>query len=260
MSIFLDIIDESNVRDRDSRHIFITGASGGIGQAIARQFANGKNRLSLLANRHPERLNKLVKELSETSTEVHVYQADIRSRQALAQVIKDADKLYGPVDVLINAAGIAQQKLFTDISEQDWQRMVDIHLSGTFFASQLVTAAMVRRQYGRIINISSMWGETGASMEVHYSAVKAGIIGFTKALAKELGPSGITVNCVTPGVIETEMNAGLTLDVLGSLKEETPVGRHGTPADVAAAVAFLASDDASFITGTILDVNGGFLT
>lgn len=258
MSLFLDIIGEET-RDAESRHIFITGASGGIGQAIAEKFATPTNKLSLLANRHPERLKKLTKKLEAAGCAVTVYQADIRSRRELAAVITAATKQSGPVDVLINAAGIAQQKLFTEISESDWQSMLDIHLTGTFNACQLVAPAMIRRHYGRIINISSMWGETGASMEVHYSAVKAGIIGFTKALAKELGPSGITVNCITPGVIETEMNAGLTLDVLGQLQDETPVGRHGQPADVAAAVYFLASEDASFITGTILDVNGGFL-
>lgn len=258
MTLFINWQEEEE-RDPMARHIFITGASGGIGQAIAKRFASKENKLSLLAHRHPERLNALVEELEASGCACRVYQADISSRVALAAVIEESRLAFGPVDVLVNSAGIAQQKLFTDITEADWQQMLGIHLTGTFNACQLVTPAMIRRRYGRIINISSMWGETGASMEVHYSAVKAGVIGFTKALAKELGPSGITVNCVTPGVIETEMNATLSHDVLGLLQEETPLGRHGQPMDVAAAVYFLASEEASFITGTVLDVNGGFL-
>lgn len=259
MTVFLNWPENEELRDPNSRHIFITGASGGIGQAIARRFASEGNKLSLLAHRHPERLNALVQDLEAVACEYRIFQADISLRSSLAAVIEEASLAFGPVDVLVNSAGIAQQKLFTDITETDWQQMLGIHLTGTFNTCQLVTPAMIRRRYGRIINISSMWGETGASMEVHYSAVKAGIIGFTKALAKELGPSAITVNCVTPGVIETEMNAELSLDVLGILQDETPLGRHGQPMDVAAAVYFLASDEASFITGTVLDVNGGYL-
>ena len=152
-------------------------------------------------------------------------------------------------------AGIAQQKLFTDLTEADWDTMLGTNLSGVFYACQCALKDMIPRQAGKIINISSMWGQVGASCEVHYSAAKAGVIGLTKALAKELGPSHITVNCVTPGVIETEMNG----EIIEGLKEETPLGRLGTPRDVAEMVRFLASHQADFITGQVFGVNGGFV-
>ncbi len=257
MSLFLN--EEDNYRP-EFCHIFITGASGGIGRAVAKRMAAPNVALSLLAMRHPDKLSDLETELESLGAKVLILQADISQREQLETVYRKATQCFGPPAVLINSAGIAQQKLFTEISREDWQKMLDVHLTGTFYASQMAARDMIRRHYGRIINISSMWGESGASMEVHYSTVKAGIIGFTKALAKELGPSGITVNCVTPGLIETDMNANLSEEVLSGLCNETPLGRQGQPMDVASAVAFLASDEASFITGSVLAVNGGYLT
>ena len=161
--------------------------------------------------------------------------------------------------MLVNNAGIAQQKLFTDLTLQDWERLFAVDVTGVFLCCRRALPGMIRRQQGVILNISSMWGQVGASCEVHYSAAKAAVIGLTKALAKEEGPSRIRVNCIAPGVIATEMNAHLTPEDMEDLREETPLLRIGTPADVARAAVFLASDQASFITGQVLGVNGGMV-
>ena len=160
--------------------------------------------------------------------------------------------------VLVNNAGIAQIKLFTDLTDAEWHRMIATNLDGVFYVTRAAARLMVRAQYGRIVNIGSMWGKCGASCEVHYSAAKAGVRGMTKALAKELGPSHITVNCIEPGVIETEMNAVLDDKTRQILCEETPLCRMGAPEEVADAVLFLASDSAAFITGQTLGVDGGY--
>ena len=164
----------------------------------------------------------------------------------------------GQVDVLINNAGVAQQKLFQDISDDDWRKMTGVNLDGVFYLTRALLPAMIRRQKGRIINISSMWGVVGASCEVHYSAAKAAVIGMTKALAKEVGPSGITVNCIAPGVIKTPMLDSFSEEDLQNLADETPVGRLGTGGDVANLALFLADDKADFITGQTVCVDGGF--
>ena len=165
----------------------------------------------------------------------------------------------GRVDVLVSNAGIAQQKLFTDITPEEWQRMLDVNLTGAFNLCQLALPGMIRRKAGRILTVSSMWGQTGGSCEVHYSAAKAGLIGLTKALAKEEGPSGITVNCVAPGVIDTDMMASFTAEDKAALAEETPVGRLGTAEEVAKLLLYLAGEDAGYITGQVFGVNGGLV-
>ena len=164
----------------------------------------------------------------------------------------------GGIDILINNAGIAQIKLFDTLTDEDWRRMIDTNLSGAFYVTRAAVKEMLKNHSGRIINIGSMWGKCGASCEVHYSASKAGLRGFTASLAKELGPSGITVNCIEPGVIATEMNAALDEETVSALCEETPVCRMGTPEDVVNAVDFFASDASSFITGQVLGVDGGY--
>ena len=156
-------------------------------------------------------------------------------------------------------AGIAQQKLFTDITPEEWQRMLDVNLTGAFNLCQLALPGMICRKAGRILTVSSMWGQTGGSCEVHYSAAKAGLIGLTKALAKEEGPSGITVNCVAPGVIDTDMMASFTAEDKAALAEETPVGRLGTAEEVAKLLLYLAGEDAGYITGQVFGVNGGLV-
>ncbi len=165
----------------------------------------------------------------------------------------------GSVDVLVNNAGISSQKLFTDITDDEWKRTIGVNLDGVFYCCRNALPYMIRQKSGAIINIGSMWGEVGASCEVHYSASKAGVIGLTKALAKEVAPSGVRVNCIAPGVVMTDMMSDFDDTTIEELKDETPLGRLGTPEDIAAAVLFLASDDASFITGQTLGVNGGFI-
>jgi 3-oxoacyl-[acyl-carrier protein] reductase len=184
--------------------------------------------------------------------------ADITDRGAVDAALQQVRAALGEVDVLVNCAGIGQIKLFTDLTDGDWHRMIDTHLSGAFYLCRALIPAMIRRGGGRIVNVGSMWGKTGASCEVHYSTAKAGLRGMTMALAKELGPSNITVNCVEPGLIDTEMNAALDEQTRSALCEETPLCRIGTPEDVAAAVAFFASEQASFITGQMLGVDGGY--
>ena len=164
------------------------------------------------------------------------------------------------MSVLVNNAGIAQQKLFTDLSDADWRRMMGVHLDGAFYCCRAALPAMIRARYGRILNIASMWGQVGGSCEVHYSAAKAGLIGLTKALAKEEGPSGITVNCIAPGVVDTDMMASFSAEDRAALADETPVCRLGNADEVAAAAVFLCSPAAGFITGQVLGVNGGLVT
>ncbi len=169
------------------------------------------------------------------------------------------DAELGSVGILVNNAGVAQQKLFTDISPSEWRDMMSVHLDGTFYCCREFLPAMIKRHSGAIINISSMWGQVGGSCEVHYSAAKAGVIGLTKALAKEVGPSGIRVNCVAPGVVRTDMLRDFSEEDLQILADDTPLMRLGTPEDIAETVAFLASVKASYITGQIIAPNGGYV-
>ena len=236
----------------------ITGASKGIGAATAIMFAQNGYDVIINYCSSAESAILLEKSLKENGFSALSYMADVSKSNDVKRMVNDVIERYGKIDVLINNAGIAQQKLFTDITDEDWERMVSINLTGTFNCCRAVIPHMVSRKSGSIINTSSIWGMTGASCEVHYSAVKAGIIGMTKALAKELGPSGIRVNCVAPGVINTKMNSHLSIEDMAALVDETPLGRIGEPDDVATLITYLASEEASFITGQIIGANGGF--
>ena len=185
--------------------------------------------------------------------------AAVASRASCEVAFHTVEQAVGHVDVLVSNAGIAQQKLFTDITPEEWQHMLDVNLSGAYHLCQLALPGMIRRKAGRILTVSSMWGQTGGSCEVHYSAAKAGLIGLTKALAKEEGPSGITVNCVAPGVIDTDMMAAFTAEDKAALAEETPVGRLGSADEVAQLLVFLAGESAGYITGQVFGVNGGLV-
>lgn len=232
------------------RNIIVTGGSRGIGAAVVRRFAeNGDNVVFLY------RAN----DRAATEVGVPCIKGDIRDPEAVRKMISRAADYLGGINVLVNNAGIAQSALMSDISDADYNDMISTDLSGSFYCCRQAIPYFLRNHSGAIVNVSSMWGEVGASMEVHYSAAKAGLIGLTKALAKELGPSGIRVNCVTPGMIDTDMNKGYTKEDIAAIVDETPLMRIGKPEDVAEAVFFLASDKASFITGQVLGVNGGYV-
>lgn len=235
----------------------ITGAAKGIGAAIAVAFAKSGYKVVINYNKSEDRARQLCQILNDTyPCEAVCIQADVSTYDGAKKLISESLSAFGDIDVLVNNAGIAQQKLFTDITNDDWHNMINTNLSSVFYTSREVAPFMVSRKQGSIVNISSIWGETGGSCEVHYSAAKAGVIGLTKALAKELAPSGITVNCVCPGVIRTDMLNSFTADDLKALAEETPVMRLGTPKDVADAVLYLGTNS-GFVTGQVLGVNGG---
>lgn len=239
--------------------VLITGGSRGIGRAAAYAFAGAGYGVAVNYNNSAEKAAGLCRELEKFSVKALPFKADVSDKRAVEKMCAEIEKSMGGIDVLVNNAGIAEQALFTDITEEMWDRMFAVNVKGAYNCTQAVLPRMIREKCGRIVNISSMWGISGASCEVHYSASKAALIGFTKALAKEVGLSGITVNCVAPGVISTDMNGSLTPEVLAELKEETPLNRLGTPEDAANAILFLASEKAAFITGQILSVDGGFI-
>ena len=240
------------------RTVIITGASRGIGRACAELFA--KEGCNVVVNflTHEQKALELCGKLESLGACALPVQADVSERSGAKKIAESALGRFGTIDVLVNNAGIAQQKLFTDITDSDWQRMLSVNLTGVFNCCQAVLPTMIHNKSGRIVNISSVWGVHGASCEVHYSASKAAVIGLTKALAKEVGPSGILVNCVAPGVIDTDMNSALTDGDMAELRDETPLGRIGTPDEAARAIVFLSSEDASFVTGQVLGVGGGF--
>ena len=237
----------------------VTGASGGIGRAIALALASEGYAIAVHCHRNEPKARAVQDEIVALGGTAEVFVCDITDADAVDYMVNEICRTLGCVTVLVNNAGIAQQKLFTDLSVDEWQRMMAVHVDGAFYACRAVLPDMIRAHSGSIVNISSMWGQTGGSCEVHYSTAKAALIGLTKALAKEVGPAGIRVNCVAPGVIRTDMLAELSRETLNDLEEETPLCRLGTPEDVAAAVVFLASEGASFITGQVLATNGGIV-
>lgn len=239
--------------------VLVTGASRGVGAACARRFALAGYSVAMLYHTRNDLAETLKDELVSLGLDAFCLQADVANRSEVFSAVHEILNRYRRIDVLINNAAIAQQKLFTDITEEEWNRMFSVNVGGAFHCTQAVLGNMVSRKQGSIINISSMWGQVGASCEVHYSSSKAALIGFTQALAKEVGPSGIRVNCIAPGVIQTDMNAHLDAETMNSLREETPLMRIGSPDEIAKTALFLAGDGASFITGQILGVNGGFV-
>ncbi|MGI6205662.1 MAG: elongation factor P 5-aminopentanone reductase [Anaerovoracaceae bacterium] len=237
----------------------VTGGSRGIGLAVSQLLAANGYRIAIIYHTRKNEAEKAAESLRERGTDAAAYQCDVSDAAQVGAVSSEILRRFGRVDVLVNNAGIAQIKLFTDTDERDWNRIMGVNAGGVYNMCRAFVPQMISMKKGRIINMSSMWGTSGASCEVIYSASKAAVAGLTKALAKELGPSGITVNCLAPGVIDTEMNAELSDEVRSGLVDEIPLGRFGKAEDVAGAVLFLASDKASYITGQVIGVDGGIL-
>ena len=238
--------------------VIITGSSQGIGRQIALEFAKNNYNVVINYNKSKNEAFELIEKIKESGGTSIAVQADVSKFQEAQRLIDLSLNEFGKIDVLVNNAGISLQKIFQDVSEAEWKKLFEVNVGSVFNCCSCVLKDMILRKSGKIINISSIWGMVGASMEVHYSASKAAIIGFTKALAKELGPSGINVNCVSPGVIDTKMN-NFDQETLAELKNETPLGKIGTALDIAKTVLFLASSDADFLTGQVISPNGGFV-
>ena len=239
--------------------VLITGAPRGTGAETARRFSAAGYAVALHYHRSEERALALAEELRRAGGEVLTVQADVGDWSQVRKMVDNVLDKFCQLDILICNAGVSWQGLLSEMSVEEWRRLCAVDLDGVFYCCKAVIPHFVARKAGKILTVSSMWGQTGGSCEAAYSAAKAGVIGLTKALAKELGPSGIAVNCVAPGVIATEMNQNLTPADLDALREETPLGRIGTAGDVAESLLFLASEGASFITGQVLAPNGGLV-
>lgn len=244
---------------KEGKSVIITGSSKGIGKTLAIFFAIKGYKVLINYKDSGKEAKKLYNRLKEKGCQVEIFKADVSNRQEVDEMVQYCVDKFGSIDILINNAGIAQWKLFAEITQKDWDTMVSINLTGVFNCTQSVLKHMLKNKDGKIINISSIWGIVGASCEVHYSAVKAGIIGMTKALAKELGPSNIKVNCIAPGVIRTDMTSGFAEGELLELKSNTPLLKLGSTKDIGATALFLASKRADFITGQVISPNGGFV-
>lgn len=242
-----------------NKSVLITGASGGIGEALCRDFAKAGYDVAIHYNSSEESSLNLKAELeSQYRVKAVPIKADLRNSEDVKSLAETALNEFGKIDVLVNNAGVAYMSLFQCADEGKVKELFDINLMSAMTLTKEILPSMIRNQWGRIINISSMWGIAGASCEVHYSATKSALIGFTKALAKEVGPSGITVNCIAPGYIDTKMNSAIDEDSAQEIVDATPVGRKGRPEDVSPLAVFLCDDNAEFITGQVISVDGGY--
>ena len=240
--------------------VLITGGSRGIGAAAARLFAQKGWAVGINYCTSAQAAQTLAEEIRQNGGKAAVIQGDVSDSAQAAQVVAAAEREFGPVDALVCNAGVAlPQQLLTDTTDEQWRRVMGVDLDGVFYTIRAAVPGMVRRQKGSIVTVSSMWGVTGGSCEVAYSAAKAGVIGLTQALAKELGPSRVRVNCVAPGVVDTEMNAHLSAADMDALGEETPLGRIGGAEEIARTILFLASEESSFVTGQVIRVDGGMV-
>ena len=239
------------------KNALVTGASGGIGQAVARELARRGWGVALHYWKNEASARRLEEEILAQGGSARRYQADLPDPAQVAALFAAAEEDFGFLEGLVNNAGTAWKGLFTDMTLEDWRQVLDSDLTSVFLCCRRALPPMIRRKRGSIVNVSSMWGQVGASCEAAYSAAKAGVIGLTKALAKEEGPSGIRVNCLAPGVVRTPMNGDLSPEDLAALREETPLERIGSPEEIAQAAAFLLEN--TFVTGQVLGVNGGLV-
>ena len=242
------------------KKVFISGASGAIGSAIAKKFLD--NGYTVIAHYNTDKTGidalKNYAESQNTLERIFFVQADLSNSKQVSNMLENLTKSFKSIDVIVNNAGVGLYKLITDTTESEWDKLFAVNIKSAYQINNAFIGGMISKGQGKIINISSMWGSVGASMEVAYSASKAALIGYTKALAKELAPSNINVNCICPGVINTPMNARFSKEEVEELINETPLGKLGEPIDVANAVWFLSQEQSSFITGQIITVDGGF--
>ena len=240
-----------------NRIAIVTGASRGIGREIAKTLALKGIKVIANYNKSEDKAKELKEELKNQGIDIDIFKADISKRQEAKELVKYVLEKYKKIDILINNAGVAEYKIFTEETDEDWNRVINSNLYSAFIMSQEVASNMINNKSGCIINISSIWGMVGSSLEVIYSVSKAGMDGLTKALAKELGPSNIRVNSVAPGAIDTDMNSDMTEDELKELEYETPLGRIGRTEDIAKCINWLVDD--TFTTGQIISINGGWV-
>lgn len=236
--------------------IIVTGASKGIGKEISKELAKKGNTIIANYNKSEKEIKELQQELKKQNIKIDIYKADVSKREEAENLVKYTIQKYGKIDVLINNAGISQIKEFTQITDEDWNNMINTNLNSVFYMSQEACHNMINNKKGCIINISSIWGITGASCEVHYSVSKAGVDALTKALAKELGPSNIRVNSIAPGIINTEMNAHLSEEEKQNIEEEIPLEKIGKAIDIERCVEWLIKDE--YTTGQVISINGGW--
>ena len=240
----------------ENKVVLVTGGSRGIGASLVKFLATKGYQVILNYNKSEEKAKKIQIELQKQNIKIDIIKANVANKLEVSKLVKYIIERYNKIDVLINNAGISQEKLFLDLTDDDWEHIMNINLNSVYFCSKEVLPYMLKRKEGCIINISSIWGETGASCEVAYSTTKAAINGFTKALAKEMGPSNIRINSIAPGIIDTDMNKNLSQEDITKIKEEIPLNKIGAPEDIAKCAKWLIED--TYTTGQIININGGW--
>jgi 3-oxoacyl-[acyl-carrier protein] reductase len=238
-------------------NVIVTGGSRGIGKCLVENLARDGYNVLLNYNKSEKQARKIQEDLMKDGIIIEIFKADVSKKEQVKAMVEFALKKWGSIDVLINNAGIAKLQMFQDVTEEDWNEIIDTNLKSAFYASQEVLQSMIHKKKGLIINISSMWGQVGASCETVYAISKAGIDAMTKSLAKELGPSNIRVNSISPGVIDTEMNSKIDEHIKNQIKDETPLRKIGEPIDIYKCAKWLIEDE--FTTGQIIGINGGYV-
>ena len=249
-------MEENREKSIVNKVVVVTGSSRGIGAEIVRTLANENYKVILNYNNSKEQAEKIQQELLEQGKEIEIIKADVSKKEEAEKLIRFAINKFNKIDILVNNAGLSLEGLFTDVTEEMWKKIIDTNLNSVFYCTQQAIKYMIQKQQGCIINISSIWGETGASCEVAYSTTKAAINGMTKALAKEVGSSNIRVNAIAPGIIDTDMNKNLTTEELEQIKEQIPLNKIGKAIDIAKCVKWLIEDE--YTTGQIISINGGW--